>query len=101
MPGVGQTGIDDLYKVSRPDVDYVVIEYKFVGTDAKTGAGALGKTADGTQGSLGWTTGSGRIENAVGSRDSLNKWRNQNSDPVESMGYNNRKLTIWTCSDDT
>lgn len=29
MPGVGETGIDDLYKVNRPDVDYVVIEYKF------------------------------------------------------------------------
>ncbi|MBV6323877.1 hemagglutinin repeat-containing protein [Duganella sp. HSC-15S17] len=66
IPGVGETGIDDLYKVNRPGVDYVVIEYKFVGTDGKTGASALGSTADGLQGSTSWTAGSKRIEKAVG-----------------------------------
>ena len=66
LPGVGETGIDDLYKVNRPDVDYVNIEYKFVGQDSKTGAQALGKTQDGLQGSQTWIAGSGRIEKAVG-----------------------------------
>jgi filamentous hemagglutinin len=55
MPGVGETGIDDLYKVSRPDLDYIAVEYKFVGSDGKTGANALGMTADGLQGSSSWT----------------------------------------------
>ncbi|WP_170829080.1 DUF637 domain-containing protein, partial [Pseudomonas sp. 21C1] len=68
MPGVGETGIDDLYKVNRPDVDYVVIEYKFVGTDSKTGASVLGKPNDGVQGSESWTLGSGRLEKAVEDR---------------------------------
>jgi hypothetical protein len=66
IPAVGENGIDALYKVSRPDVDYVSIEYKFVGTDSKTGAQVLGKTQDGLQGSQGWVTGNGRIETAVG-----------------------------------
>jgi hypothetical protein len=26
---VGQNGIDDLYKVNKPGVDYVIVEYKF------------------------------------------------------------------------
>lgn len=68
IPGIGENGIDDLYKVSRADVDYVIVEYKFVGPDGKTGASALRKTADGKQGSLGWLMGSGRIEKAVGSK---------------------------------
>ena len=68
MPGVGETGIDDLYKVNRPDVDYVIIEHKFVGANGKTGAQSLGSTADGTQGSLSWVTGSGRLEKAVGEK---------------------------------
>ncbi|HHV49774.1 MAG TPA: hypothetical protein GXX56_12590, partial [Rhodocyclaceae bacterium] len=75
MPGVGETGIDDLYKVSRPDVDYVFIEYKFVGTDAKTGAQALGKTNDGLQGSQSWLGGSNRIENAVGTKAEADRVR--------------------------
>jgi Spy/CpxP family protein refolding chaperone len=66
IQGVGTTGIDDLYKVNRPDVDYVVIEYKFVGQDSKMGAQVLGNTNDGLQGSLGWIGGSNRIEKAVG-----------------------------------
>jgi filamentous hemagglutinin len=64
--GVGTTGIDDLYKVNRTDVDYVVVEYKFVGQDGKTGAQVLSTPADGKQGSNGWISGSGRIEKAVG-----------------------------------
>ena len=68
MPGIGETGIDDLYKVTRPDVDYVIVEYKFVGTENKTGAAALGKTQDGLQGSEAWVWGGDRIEKSVGSR---------------------------------
>jgi filamentous hemagglutinin len=66
MQGEGSNGIDELYKVKRPGVDYVNIEYKFVGQDNKTGAQVLGNTADGKQGSTSWIGGSGRIEDAVG-----------------------------------
>jgi hypothetical protein len=70
-PGIGETGLDDLYQVSRPDVDYVVIEYKFVSDYAKTGAQVLKSTANGMQGSQSWITGSGRIEKAVGNNIAL------------------------------
>ena len=50
VPTVGQHGIDDLYRVNRPDVDYVVVEYKF-------GSGSLGSTRDGLQMSDTWLTG--------------------------------------------
>ena len=60
---VGQTGIDDVFKVNRPGVDYVVIEYKF-------GTSTLKNTADGLQMSDTWvsggTTGYNRILEAVG-----------------------------------
>ncbi len=63
VPTAGQQGIDDLYKVSRPDVDYVVVEYKY-------GSSALGKTADGLQMSDTWlqgsTTGFDRILQSLG-----------------------------------
>lgn len=75
---VGDTGIDDLYKVNRRDVDYVMIEYKFVGPDNKTGADYLKPTNDGKQGSVSWLGGSDRIEKAVGvdqSRDVFNSLR--------------------------
>jgi filamentous hemagglutinin len=75
IPGVGETGIDDLYKVNRADVDYVVIEYKFVGTDGKTGSSALGNTADGKQGSDGWILGGDRLERAVSSERVANSVR--------------------------
>lgn len=70
----GTNGIDELYKVSRPDVDYVNVEYKFVGPDNKTGSQVLGNTADGKQGSTTWIGGSNRIENAVGgaTKEALN-----------------------------
>ena len=62
-PGVGQQGIDDLYKVVRPDVDYVFVEYKF-------GSSKLGTTADGLQMSDGWlqgtTSGKNRIAESLG-----------------------------------
>ncbi|KPC51078.1 hypothetical protein WG78_15720 [Amantichitinum ursilacus] len=62
-PAIGQTGIDDLYKVSRPDVDYVIVEYKY-------GSSQLGKTADGLQMSDTWlqgaNTGYNRILESVG-----------------------------------
>jgi filamentous hemagglutinin len=66
IPGVGETGIDDLYKVNRPDVDYVVIEYKFVGDYKKAGSSSLGNTADGRQGADSWIMGSDRLEKSVG-----------------------------------
>jgi filamentous hemagglutinin len=66
VQGQGSTGIDELYRVQRPDVDYVSIEYKFVGTDNKTAARVLSDTRDGRQGSTSWITGSNRIENAIG-----------------------------------
>ena len=66
MPGVGETGIDDLYKVNRRDVDYVSVEYKFVGQDNKTGAQVLKNTGDGRQGSESWLRGAERFERAVG-----------------------------------
>jgi len=58
-PGPGETGIDDLYKVNRSDVDYVVIEYKF-------DTSRQGLTKDGLQGAENWILGSGRLEKAVG-----------------------------------
>jgi hypothetical protein len=66
VQGHGHTGIDELYKVNRPDVDYVSVEIKFVGQDHKTGAQVLKNTDDGKQGSTSWIGGSGRIEKAVG-----------------------------------
>jgi hypothetical protein len=74
IPGAGETGIDDLYKVSRADVDYVVIEYKFVGSNAK-GSSQLGSTVDGLQGSVGWIAGGNRLEKAVGSTAQAEKVR--------------------------
>jgi filamentous hemagglutinin len=50
VPGLGQTGIDDLFRVSRSDVDFVIIEYKF-------GTSRLGTTLDGQQMSNAWLTG--------------------------------------------
>ncbi|HEF4760092.1 TPA: hypothetical protein SAN82_002525 [Pseudomonas putida] len=66
MQGTGETGIDDLFKVNRPDVDYVVIEYKFVGDPKKGGNTRLINTSDGKQGSESWMLGAGRLEKAVG-----------------------------------
>lgn len=71
VPGVGETGIDDLYKVDRPDVDYVVIEYKFLSNNKKPGSSGLGNTQDGKQGSVAWTLGGDRLERSVGQDQSL------------------------------
>jgi filamentous hemagglutinin len=59
MGEVGSQGIDDLYKVTSTNVDYVVVEYKF-------GTSTLGNTADGLQMSDGWVLGSDRLLNVVG-----------------------------------
>ena len=52
-----------MYKVDKPGVDYVIVEYKF-------GSSKLGKTTDGLQMSDDWTTGAttgkNRILDAVG-----------------------------------
>lgn len=49
-PDIGQTGIDDLYKANSPDIDYVIVEYKF-------GSSVLKKTDDGLQMSDDWLVG--------------------------------------------
>ncbi|ROM86006.1 adhesin [Pseudomonas brassicacearum] len=49
-PDIGQTGIDDLYKVNKPGVDYLIVEYKF-------GSSALKPTKDGLQMSDSWLQG--------------------------------------------
>ncbi len=62
-PSVGQTGVDDLFKVNKPGVDYVVVEYKY-------GTSTLKNTADGLQMSDTWLTGAytnyNRILESVG-----------------------------------
>lgn len=67
-PGIGQSGIDGLYKVNKPGVDYVVIEYKF-------GASKQGMTLDGLQGSDSWLSGANtnynRILESVGNNQKL------------------------------
>ncbi|MEA9590129.1 VENN motif pre-toxin domain-containing protein, partial [Xanthomonas sp. WHRI 10064B] len=76
MQGAGTNGIDDLFKVNRPDVDFVIIEYKY-------GTSRLKDTLDGMQGSdtwsLGTRTGTDRIGNAVGSKKIAD-------DVVDSLG---------------
>ena len=57
-PGIGQTGIDDLYKVDKPGVDYVVVEYKF-------GSSVLKETKDGLQMSDSWLTGTNTNYNRI------------------------------------
>jgi filamentous hemagglutinin len=57
-PSIGQTGIDDLYKVNNPGVDYVVVEYKF-------GTSVLNNTADGVQMSDGWLSGTSTGYNRI------------------------------------
>ena len=79
-PMIGQTGIDDLYKVVRPDVDFVMVEYKF-------GSSRLGATADGLQLSDGWlrgsVTGNDRIVRAIGADEALVVDRSMNAGRVE------------------
>ncbi|WP_221284477.1 hypothetical protein, partial [Xanthomonas campestris] len=62
VQGSGTNGIDDLYRVDRPDVDFVVIEYKY-------GKSKLENTKDLMQMSDTWLTGArtgfNRIEEAV------------------------------------
>ncbi|MDW5415707.1 hypothetical protein R6242_03875 [Iodobacter sp. CM08] len=57
-PGIGQTGIDDLYKVNKPNVDYIVVEYKF-------GSSVLKETKDGLQMSDSWLSGANTNYNRV------------------------------------
>ena len=79
-PMIGQTGIDDLYKVARPDVDFVMVEYKF-------GSSRLSATADGIQLSDGWlrgsVTGNDRIVRAIGADEALAVDRSMNAGRVE------------------
>lgn len=56
---LGDKGLDAVYKVSDPDVDYLFVEYKY-------NTSRQGTTADGLQASMSWVTGSSRIDNAVG-----------------------------------
>ncbi|WP_260961240.1 two-partner secretion domain-containing protein [Pseudomonas citri] len=72
-PDIGQTGIDDLYKVNKPGVDYLVVEYKF-------GSSTLKPTKDGLQMSDSWLQGTATnydriLESVSGNRrvaDSIN-----------------------------
>ncbi|MFM5820060.1 DUF637 domain-containing protein [Aeromonas sanarellii] len=68
VPGVGQTGIDGLYIIDKPGVDYLVVEYKF-------GSSKQGMTKDGLQGSDGWLLGSkthyNRILESAGKNERL------------------------------
>jgi hypothetical protein len=84
VPGIGEQGLDDLYKVKRPDVDYVNIEYKFVGQDNKTGAQVLKNTNDGKQGSESWIAGSNRIQNAVGLEAASDVYKSIDAGRIES-----------------
>ncbi|OLO03012.1 hypothetical protein [Salinicola socius] len=78
-------GLDDLYQVNRPDVDYVVIEYKFVGTESKTGASGLGRTQDGRQGSESWIMGSDRLKKALG----------RSLVPEVERAFRNKRAEAW------
>ena len=60
---------------NRPDVDYVFVEYKFVGRNTGRGSSNLAQTLDGRQGSESWITGGNRIENAVGEQAAPDVWR--------------------------
>lgn len=55
---IGQTGVDDLFKVNKPGVDYVVVEYKY-------GTSTLKPTADGLQMSDTWLTGANTDYNRI------------------------------------
>jgi filamentous hemagglutinin len=57
-PDIGQTGIDDLYKVDKPGVDYLIVEYKF-------GSSKLKPTKDGLQMSDDWMTGASTNYNRI------------------------------------
>ncbi|WWF58586.1 hypothetical protein VRB78_20095 [Pseudomonas trivialis] len=57
-PDIGQTGIDDLYKVDKPGVDYLIVEYKF-------GSSKLKPTRDGLQMSDDWLQGSSTNYNRI------------------------------------
>ncbi len=59
--GPGENGIDNILKVNRADVDYVVVEYKFEKSNLKP-------TNDGMQGSDSWILGSDRILRSVSDR---------------------------------
>lgn len=62
---VGQTGIDDLYKVNRPGVDYIIVEYKFDGS-GKSPNSLLGNDAkDGRQMSNDWLMGAETAKNRI------------------------------------
>jgi len=69
--GTGTNGIDDLFKVNRPDIDYVNVEYKFVGDYGRDGAQRLASTSDGLQGSTSWVMGSNRLPKAVGTDEAF------------------------------
>jgi len=56
---VGSQGIDDLYKVSNANADYLIVKYKFGSSPLKT-------TTDGVQMSDGWVAGGERVLKAVG-----------------------------------
>jgi hypothetical protein len=56
---LGDKGLDAVYKVNDPDVDYLFVEYKY-------NTSRQSMTNDGLQGSKPWVEGSQRIDKAVG-----------------------------------
>ena len=58
---LGDQGLDAVYKVNSKDVDFLFVEYKY-------NTSRQGMTNDGLQASMGWVTGSDRIDRAVGDR---------------------------------
>lgn len=68
--GVGIKGIDDIFSVNHPNVDYVIVETKFnSATRSRTKAGGL-------QLSDGWLLSKNRVINAVGDRPAALKVEN-------------------------
>ncbi|MDO9571255.1 MAG: DUF637 domain-containing protein [Hydrogenophaga sp.] len=58
---LGDHGLDAVYKVNDKNVDFLFVEYKY-------NTSKQGMTNNGLQGSMGWVTGSNRIDKAVGDK---------------------------------
>jgi hypothetical protein len=81
---VGQNGIDDLYKVNKPGVDYVIVEYKF-------GTSTLKNTIDGKQMSDSWLVGENTGFNRI--LDSLRDNKEMTDSITKAM--KNKKVEKW------
>ncbi|VWC28774.1 hemagglutinin repeat-containing protein [Burkholderia lata] len=84
IPAVGEQGIDDLYKVNKPGVDYVIVEYKYDTSKLK-------KTADGLQMSDDWLTGANTGFNRM--RDAVSNDRVLSADIQNAL--NSNRVEKW------